>query len=384
MDFLLNEQQRMTRQAARDIAKKEIAPRAEAMDRQEQYDPDLLKKLADLGYFGMSIPEAYGGTFTDHLTGTLVGLEIARGCAGIATTMGASAGLFGGNLAGNGTEDQKNRYLPQIASGKWIGCMGLTEPGAGSDAFSIKTRAFKKGDRYLLNGTKTFITNAPVADIALIYATLDPSQGTGGICTFIVEKDFPGYAVGKKFEKMGLRSSPTGEIVLEDCEVPEENLVGMEPGLGFKQMVRGLNVERVGWAAVAVGLAKAALVAAFSYAQQREQFGMAIMNFQMIQDKLATMATEVALGEQTVLCAAKMLDEGQDIALVAAQCKLFCTDMVMRVTTEAVQVHGGYGFMREFPVERYMRDAKVFAIGAGTNEVQKLLIMQQLLKRGLD
>ena len=384
MDFLFNEEQRMIRQAAREFAQKEIAPRAEQMDRAETIDRELLAKLGELGYLGLSIPPAYGGTFTDHLTGTLVGLEIARGCAATATTMGASAGLFGGNLAGNGTEEQKKRYLPKIASGEWIGCMGLTEPEAGSDAFSIRTRAEKKGDRYILNGTKTFISNAPIADVALIYASVDPGRGTGGLCTFIVEKDFPGYSRGKKFEKMGLRASPTGEIVLEDCEVPEENLVGMEPGRGFGQMVRGLNVERVGWSAVAVGLAKAAFVAAFRYSQEREQFGMPIVNFQLVQDHIARMATGVSIGEQTCLCGAKMIDEGQDIALAAAQCKLFCTDMVMRVTTDAVQVHGGYGYMREFPVERYMRDAKVFAIGAGTNEIQKLLILQQLHKRGVE
>lgn len=382
MELFLDQERKMIRDATREFAQKEIAPRAEQMDRKEDIDRELLAKLAELGYLGIVIPPEYGGSFRDHVTNTLVAMEIARADAGTATTMGASGGLFGGNLAANGTEEQKQRYLPKIASGEWIGCMGLTEPGAGSDAFSIKTRAMKKGDRYVLNGTKTFISNAPIADVALIYATLDPRMGTQGICTFIVEKSFPGYTAGKKFEKMGIRSAPTGEIVLEDCEVPEENLVGLSEGRGFKQMVKGLNVERFGWSAVAVGLAKAAFVAAFEYSKQREQFGMAIVTFQLIQDLIARMATDVYLGEQICLSTSKMMDEGLDIALAAAQCKLFCTDMVMRVTTDAVQVHGGYGFMREFPVERYMRDAKVFAIGAGTNEVQKLLIVQQLLKKG--
>jgi alkylation response protein AidB-like acyl-CoA dehydrogenase len=384
MDFLLTEEQRAVRDAARDFAKKEIAPRAANMDQAEQIDPELLKKLAELGYFGMSIPEEYGGTFMDYVTSTVVAMEFARGCPGTATTVGASAGLFGGNLAKHGTEEQKKRYLPKIASGEWIGCMGLTEPGAGSDAFSIATRAEKKGDRYILNGSKTFISNAPIADVAYVYATLDSHKGKGGLCTFIVEKDYPGYEAGKKFEKMGLRASPTGELVFTDCEVPEENLVGGEPGRGFKQMTQGLNVERVAWGGLAVGIAKAAFAAAFEYACQREQFGAAIVTYQMIQDKLATMSTEAALGEQFTINAARMIDLGLDVALVAAQSKLWCTDMVMRVTTEAVQVFGGYGYMREFPVERYMRDAKVFAIGAGTNEIQKLLIMQQLFRKGVD
>jgi len=383
MDFLLNDEQRMARNAAREFAEKEIMPRAEKMDRNEQMDEELLRKLADLGYMGISIPEEYGGSLTDAVTDIVISMEIGRGDAGVATTMGASGGLFGGNLNDTGTPEQKQRYLPKIASGEWIGCMGLTEPGAGSDAFSIKTRAEKKGDRYILNGTKTFISNAPIADVALIYATVNPKAGKKGICTFIVEKDFPGYSAGRKFEKMGLRSSPTGEIVLEDCEVPEENLVGMEEGKGFRYMVMGLNSERIGWSALAVGLAKAAYQAAFKYSMEREQFGMPIVTFQLVQDMLAKMSTDVYLGEQSCVCASTMLNQGLDIALVAAQCKLFCCEMVMRVTSDAVQVHGGYGYTREFPVERYMRDAKVFAIGAGTSEVQKLLIVHQLMSHGI-
>lgn len=381
MDFLLNEEQSMVRAAAREFSDKEIAPRAAQMDRDEQLDDRLMSRLAELGYFGIAIPPEYGGTFTDQLTTLLVVMELGRGCAGVATSFGASACLFGGNLAANGTTEQKERYLPAIASGDILGCLALTEPGAGSDAFSITTRARKKGDRYLLSGTKTFISNAPIADVALVYATLEPAQGKKGICLFIVEKDFPGYGVGSKFEKMGLRSSPTGEIVLDDCEVPEENLVGMIPGRGFEQMAAGLNIERVLWAGLAVGVASAAFTAALSYATEREQFNRPIVQFQLVQDMLARMSVDVSLGEQACLRAARMLDDGRDIALAAAQCKLFCSEMVMRVTTDAVQVHGGCGYMRDFPVERLMRDAKAFAIGAGTNEVQKLLIVQQLLRR---
>lgn len=384
MDFMLTDDQKQIRQAARDFARKEVAPRAEQMDQAEEPDPELQRKMAELGYFGASIPPEYGGSFTDHVASTLLGMEIARASAAIATLSGASSGLFGGNLANAGTEEQKQRYLPKIATGEWIGCMGITEPDVGSDAFSIRTRAVKKGDRYILNGGKTLISNAPIADVALIYATLDPAQGPKGISTFIVERSFPGYTAGKKLEKMGLRASPTGEIFFEDCEVPEENLVGMEPGRGMKQMIQGLNAERFGWSAIAVGLAKAAFAAAFEYAQQRQQFGSPIYSFQMIQDLIAQMATDVHLGEQTCLCTAKKYDEGHSIALAASYCKLFCCEMVMRVASNAVAVHGGYGYLREFPVERYFRDARVFSVGAGTSQVQKLIIAHQLATKGIE
>ncbi len=381
MDFLLSDEQKMIREAAADFAKNEIAPLAAQMDKEEQMDKGLLKKLGKLGYLGSSIPVKYGGTFTDHLTNTLISMELGKACAAVATTAGASSGLFGGNLAANGTEEQKEKYLPEIASGESIGCMGLTEPGAGSDAFSISTKAEKKGDLYILNGRKTFISNGPIADVALIYATVDSTLGTKGISAFIVERNFPGYSTGKKFEKMGLRGSPTGEIILEDCQVPAENLIGLVPGRGFKQMVSGLNIERIGWAAIAVGLADAAFGASFKYSLDREQFGAPIAAFQMIQDILAKMSIKVDMGKQSCIVTAKMMDKGYDIALAAAQCKYYCTEMVMEVATDGVQVHGGYGYTREFAAERYMRDAKVFAIGAGTNQIQKLLIARQLLSR---
>ena len=385
MDFPLTEEQLAIQKAARDFASKEIAPLAQKMDREEDFDRELLAKAAKLGYLGVAIPEEYGGTFVDHVTTSLIGLEFGRASAAIATLQGASAGLFGGNLAANGTEEQKQRYLPKIANGEWIGCMGLTEPEAGSDAFSIRTKAVKKGDRYILNGSKTFISNAPVADVALIYANLEASDGAaGGISTFVVEKNFPGYSAGEKFEKMGLRASPTGQIFLEDCEVPEENLVGMEPGRGLKQMIKGLNVERFGWSALAVGLARAAFTEAFNYANERKQFGQTIYSFQMIQDMLARMATDIHLGELSVLNTARLCDSEVSISLPASYCKLFCCEMVMRVCSDAVQIHGGYGYMREYAVERYLRDAKVFAIGAGTSQVQKLIIAHQLLMKGID
>ncbi len=379
MDLLLTDDHRMIQRAAREFAAREIVPRAARMDQDERMDDALRARLAEMGYFGFSIPPEFGGVFTDYLTATLISMEIGRGCAATATFLGASAGLFGGNLAAHGTQDQKARYLPTIATGERLGCLAMTEPGAGSDVFSLSTRAVRKGEVYVLNGTKTFISNGPIADLALVYATLDPKRGKQGIGLFIVEKEFKGYTAGRTFEKMGLRASPTGEIVLEDCEVPEENLVGMAEGLGFQQMVTGLNVERVLWSAIAVGIAQAAFKSALEYAFEREQFGKPIFRFQLVQDMLARASTDLTLGEQTCLLAAHRLDQGgAGMALAAARCKLFCTEMVNRVTSDALQVHGGYGYMRDFPLERYVRDARVFAIGAGTNEIQKLLIAQQL------
>jgi alkylation response protein AidB-like acyl-CoA dehydrogenase len=383
MDFPLTETQTSLRDAARDFARREIAPLAAAMDRAERPDPELLRQLAELGYFGVTIPAEYGGSASDHVTTSLLWIELARACAGIATTVGASAGLFGGALAAHGTEAQRRRYLPGIAAGERMGCLAITEPQAGSDALAIRTRASKLGDRYVLNGAKTLITNAPIADVCLIYATLDPALGREGVAAFIVEADTPGFSAGPPFEKMGLRASPTGEIALEDCEVPAEGLLGMTPGRGLRQLLTGLNAERVGWSAIAVGIARAASAAAFRYAQEREQFGGAIYQFQLVQDLIARMSTDTTLAELACLSTARMLDQGQDVALAAAQCKLFTSEAVQRVTSDALQVHGGYGYMRDFPVEKYARDARVFAIGAGTSEIQKLLIAGRLLSRGI-
>jgi isovaleryl-CoA dehydrogenase len=306
--------------------------------------------------------------------------EISKIDPGVGVVYGAHALLCANNIARNATEEQKQKYLPVLASGAKRGCMGLTEPGAGSDAISLKTRAIRDGDYYILNGTKTFISNAPIADIALIYATTDPTLGIGGLCAFIVEKDFPGYKVGKKLSKMGLRSSPTGEIILEDCRVPAANLLGGVEGKGIKTMFSGLDVERFMWACMSVGIAEAAFAAALKYAKEREQFGQPIFNFQMIQDKLVTMLVEIEAAKLLTLKGIACWDQGnfKEARMLAAQAKLYACEMVNRVTAEAVHIHGGYGYMKEFPVERYMRDAKVFAIGAGTSEVQKLIIANYL------
>jgi isovaleryl-CoA dehydrogenase len=324
----------------------------------------------------MAIPAEDGGGLTDYLSLAMYFEELSRADAGTCVTYGAHALLYGNNIARNATDEQKSKYVPMVISGEQCGCMGLTEPGAGSDALSLRTRARREGDYYILNGTKTFISNAPIADVALIYATTDPALGNAGLCAFIVEKDFPGYKVGRKLSKMGLRSSPTGEIIMEDCRVPVENLLGGKEGKGLKTMFSGLDVERFIWSSMANGIAAAAFAAALKYAKEREQFGQPIFNFQMIQDKLATMMIELEASRLLTYKGATAFDQGkfQEARLLAAQSKLYSSEMANRVAAEAVHIHGGYGYMKEFPVERYMRDAKVFPIGAGTSEVQKLIL----------
>ena len=371
MDFSLTEEQKMLKETVRKFSEKEIAPLVEEMDHEEKFIEDLWEKAKPMGFLGMGVPPEYDGMLNDYLSFGLMGEELGRVDAGVAIVYGAHGLLCSNNIARNATEDQKKRYLSLLARGEKRGCMGLTEPGAGSDATSLKTTARKVGSEYILNGTKTFISNAPIADIALIYA-----QGPGGLCTFIVEKDFPGYSVGRKLSKMGLRSSPTGEIIMEDCHVPEENLLGGVEGQGLKQMFAGLDVERFMWSCLAIGIAQAAFDASLKYTKEREQFGQPIFNFQMIQDKLATMLVELEAARLLTYKGMTCWDQGnyREARMLAAQAKLYACDMAVRVTGEAVHIHGGYGYMKEYPVERYMRDAKVFPIGAGTSEVQKLII----------
>ncbi|HQG32270.1 MAG TPA: acyl-CoA dehydrogenase family protein [Deltaproteobacteria bacterium] len=376
MDFELTDEQRMLQESVRRFANREISPHVARMDEEEVFVEELWDKAVELGFVGMGMPQEYGGTHTDYLSIGIMAEETSKVDPGVAVVFGAHTLLCGDNIARNGTDEQKAKYLPLLASGKMRGCMGLTEPEAGSDALSLRTRARKDGDEYVLNGSKTFISNAPIADVALIYATTDPSLGIHGLSAFIVEKDFPGYSRGKKFSKMGLRSSPTGEIVLEDCRVPEENLLGGTEGKGIKVMFSGLDIERFLWSCQAIGIAQAAFDAALKYSKERRQFSQPIFSFQMIQDKLANMLVEI---EASRLLAYKGLScwdrkDYRQTRMLAAMVKLYACEMVNRVTAEAVHIHGGYGYMKEFPVEKYMRDAKVYAIGAGTTEIQKLII----------
>ncbi len=376
MDFDLSQEHLILKETVHRFALQEIEPRVSSMDRDETFDEYLWEKGAELGFVGMGISPEYGGSFNDHVSLGIMAEEVSRVDPGVAVVFGAHSVLCGNNIERNGTDAQKNKYLPLLASGRRRGCMGITEPEAGSDALSIRTRARKNGNDYVLNGSKMFISNAPIADTALIYATTDPSRGPGGLSAFIVEKEFPGYHKGKSLSKLGLRSSPTGEIVLEDCIVPEGNLLGGVEGNGLAIMFSGLDVERILWSCQAVGIASAAFDAALRYAKERRQFSQALISFQMIQDKLANMLVEIEAARLMAYKGLACLDQGKkrQTRMIAAQVKLYACEMVNRVTSEALQIHGGYGYMKEFPLERYLRDGRAYAIGAGTSEIQKLII----------
>ncbi|MEN6474165.1 MAG: acyl-CoA dehydrogenase family protein [Syntrophaceae bacterium] len=380
MDFEFTQEQNLLKETVRRFAEKVVAPLVEEMDREERFDESIWEMAKPTGMIAAGIPVEDGGTLSDYMSFGLMGQELAKVDAGVGVVFGAHSLLCANNIARNATAEQKQKYLPLLASGEKRGCMGLTEPGAGSDALSLKTRARREGDSYILNGAKTFISNAPDADIALIYATTDPALGIGGLCAFIVEREFPGYKVGKKLSKMGLRSSPTGEIIMEDCQVPAENLLGGVEGKGIKCMFSGLDVERFMWSCTAIGIAEAAFSYALKYSRQREQFGQPIFNFQLIQDKLVTMLVEIEAAKLLTYKGLTCWDQGKfrEARMLAAQAKLYACEMTNRATAEAVHILGGYGFMKEYPVERYMRDAKVFPIGAGTSEVQKLIIANSL------
>ncbi|MGC9323609.1 MAG: acyl-CoA dehydrogenase family protein [Desulfomonilia bacterium] len=376
MNFDLASEHKILQETIRKFSSVEIEPLVEKMDREETFPEELWGKAMEMGLIGMGISPDYGGSFSDFFSLGIMAEEVSKVDPGVAVVFGAHSVLCGNNIQRHGTELQKKKYLPDLSSGLRRGCMGLTEPEAGSDALSIRTRARKEGTEYVLNGTKMFISNAPIADTALIYATTDPDRGVNGLSAFIVEKGFPGYRTGRSLSKMGLRSSPTGEIILEDCRVPQENLVGGVEGKGLSIMFSGLDIERFLWSCQAIGIAQAAFDASLRYAKERVQFSQPIIHFQMIQDKLANMTVEIETARLLAQKGLVFLDEGRkaETRMLAAQVKLYACEMVNRVTAEAVHIHGGYGYMKEFRVEKYMRDAKVYAIGAGTSEIQKLII----------
>jgi len=381
MDFDLSEHHQILKDSVRRFAVQEIGPKVAVMDRDETFDEVLWQKGRELGFVGMGISPEYDGSFSDYVSLGIIAEEVSKIDPGVAVVFGAHSVLCGNNIERNGTQGQKEKYLPQLASGKMRGCMGITEPEAGSDALSIRTRARKVGRDYVLNGSKMFISNAPIADVALIYASTDPSRGAKGLSAFIVEKAFPGYTRGKSFSKMGLRSSPTGEIILEECRVPEENLLGGVEGTGLAIMFSGLDVERILWSCQAIGIAQAAFDAAHKYAKERRQFTQPIISFQMIQDKLATMLVEIDAARLLAYKGLVSLDKGnkRQTRMLAAQVKLYACEMVNRITSDALQIHGGYGYMKEFPLERFLRDGRAYAIGAGTSEIQKLIIGSYLM-----
>ncbi len=374
-------EQRMLRETIATFAEKEVAPLAYEIDRDEKFPERSFRRLAGLGVLGITVPVEYGGAGAGYTEMCIVTEELARFCGSTAATYADHADLCIDNVRRNANEEQKRKYLPPLCDGSRIGGLAMTEPSAGSDVMSMSLRAERKGDHYLLNGTKTFITNGPVGDSFVIYAKTAPEKGAHGVSAFIVEKDFPGFARGKKFEKMGWRGSPTGELIFEDCVVPAANLLGGE-NKGAMVLMSGLNTERIVLGAMSLGLSRGAYECALRYAKERIQFGKPIATFQLIQAKLADMAMEIELSRLITYEGAAMADRGlhRELNLVAAYAKLYTAEAAMRTTTEAVQILGGYGYMKEFPVERMMRDAKLQAIGGGTSEIQRMIIAREILK----
>lgn len=379
MHFKLSEEHEMIRKMVRDFAKNEVAPTAAERDEEERFDRELFDQMAELGLTGIPWPEEYGGIGSDYLAYVIAIEELSRVCASTGVTLSAHTSLAGWPIFKFGTEEQKQKFLRPMAEGKKIGAYGLTEPGSGSDAGGMKTIAKRDGDHYILNGSKIFITNGGIADIYVVFALTDPESKQRGTSAFIVESDIPGFSVGKKESKLGIRSSPTTEIMFEDCRIPVENLLG-EEGQGFKVAMQTLDGGRNGIAAQAVGIAQGALDASVEYARERHQFGKPIAAQQGIGFKLADMATDVEAARLLTYQAAWLESEGLPYGKESAMSKVFAGDAAMKVTTEAVQVFGGYGYTKDYPVERYMRDAKITQIYEGTQEIQRLVISRMLTK----
>lgn len=379
MHFKLSEEHEMIRKMVRDFAKNEVAPTAAERDEEERFDRAIFDQMAELGLTGILWPEEYGGIGSDYLAYVIAIEELSRVCASTGVTLSAHTSLAGWPIFKFGTEEQKQTFLRPMAEGKKIGAYGLTEPGSGSDAGGMKTIAKRDGDHYVLNGSKIFITNGGIADIYVVFALTDPESKQRGTSAFIVESDTPGFSVGKKESKLGIRSSPTTEIMFEDCRIPVENLLG-EEGQGFKIAMQTLDGGRNGIAAQAVGIAQGALDASVEYARERHQFGKPIAAQQGIGFKLADMATDVEAARLLTYQAAWLESEGLPYGKESAMSKVFAGDAAMKVTTEAVQVFGGYGYTKDYPVERYMRDAKITQIYEGTQEIQRLVISRMLTK----
>jgi len=380
MDFELSEEQKAIQTMVREFAEREIAPVAQALDEREEFPAEIVRKLADLGLMGILFPKEYGGAAMDYISYALILEELGRYDASVALTVESHNSLCSNHIYLVGTEAQKRKYLSQLTGGRVLGAWGLTEPGSGSDAAGMQTTATLEGVHWVLNGTKNFITHGSVAGIYVVMAITDRSKREKGISAFILEKGTPGFRVGRKEHKMGFRASDTAQLIFEGARIPKENLLG-ELNHGFIDTLTILDAGRIGMAALTVGIARGALEESLKYAKERQAFGQPIANYQAIQWKLADMATEVDAARLLVLQAADLKDRGQPFTKEAAYGKLFSSEIAMKAASEAVQIHGGYGYIKEFPVERYFRDAKFCAIGEGTSEIQRMVIARQLLGR---
>lgn len=379
MDFSLSKTEELFLQMIREFAEKEVKPLAAEVDEEERFPLETVEKMAKTGLMGIPVPVKYGGAGGTNLMYGMAVEELSRVCGTTGVVLSAHTSLCCAPIMENGTEEQKMKYLPRLASGEWIGAFGLTEPNAGTDAAMQQTTAVLDGDQYVLNGNKIFITNAVYAHVYVIFAMTDKSLGNKGISAFIVEKGTPGFSIGKKEKKMGIRGSATTELVFEDCRIPKENLLGQQ-GKGFAIAMKTLDGGRVGIAAQALGIAQGAMDETIKYTKERKQFGRSIAQFQNTQFQMADMETKVQAARLLVRSAHQKKDNGMPYSVDAAMAKLFAAETAMEVTTKAVQLHGGYGYTREYPVERMMRDAKITEIYEGTSEVQRMVIAGKLFK----
>jgi alkylation response protein AidB-like acyl-CoA dehydrogenase len=378
-DLTLTEEQELAQRAARDFATEKVLPRAAEIDEQGRVPPELIAEMGKLGFMGAYVPERWGGAGLDALSYVLVLEEVNRACASTGVVLCSHVSLAVDPILTYGSDAQKERYLPALARGERIGCFALSEPASGSDAAAMRTAARRDGDAWVLNGTKNFITNGSIGEVAIVFAQTDPASRHKGIAAFIVEKTMPGFSVGKLERKLGIRGSDTAQLVFQDCRVPAANLLG-EAGQGFKIALATLDGGRISIAAQAVGIARACLEDSLAYAKQREAFGKKISDFQAIQWMLADMATEIDAARLLTWRAAALKDAGEDHILAAAEAKLFASDVAVKAARDCVQIFGGYGYLKDFPAERHYRDAKITEIYEGTSEIMKLVIAEELLK----
>jgi len=379
MDFELTDDQERIRAVAREFADAELGDKIAPYDARHEFAWEIVKRLGPLGFLGVLVPEEYGGAGLDHVSYALIVEELSRGDASVGITMWAHNSLCTNHIALFGSPEQKRMYLPRLASGEVLGAWGLTEPGSGSDAAALRTRAEERGGAWVLNGSKAFITNASVGEIAVVMARTDPEKKSRGISAFVLERGMPGFSAGTPYKKLGLHASDTAELVFEDARVPAANLLG-ERGAGFVQAMTILEGGRIAMAAMALGIAEAAVDQAVKYMKQRSAFGKTLAEFNGLQGMLADLATEVEVARLLTLRAAWLKDEGRPAMHAAAMAKLFASETAMKAATQAVQIHGGAGYITEFPVERIFRDAKLTEIGEGTSEIQRLVIAREILR----
>ncbi|MGD1091706.1 MAG: acyl-CoA dehydrogenase [Bryobacteraceae bacterium] len=381
MDFEYTQEQHQLRKTIRDFAESEIKPHVMEWDESQVFPLDVFRALGKLGVLGAVFPEELGGAGYNYVDYSILMEELARVDPSIALSVAAHVSLCANHIFLAGNSEQRQRYIPKLASGEWIGCWSLTEPEAGSDAGGTRSKAVRDGDWWVINGGKTFTTNAHISDVCVAMAVTDRAASHHGISAFILEKGTPGFRVGKKENKLGMRCSPTGEVLFTDCRLPAEQLCG-KPGEGFVDSLRILDGGRISIAALSVGIAQGAYEAALGYSKHRKQFSRFISEFQAIQFKLADMATEIDAARLLTLRAAWLKDNGRSVNKESAMAKLYASEVAVRVANEAVQVHGGYGFIKDYPVEKFYRDVKLCTIGEGTSEIQRMVIARQLLKSG--